>query len=593
VVLSAVMALGSAIFCAVTAVQVAQNNIEAMEDRQANDAVISWRKRVAQAIDDLAFEVNAYANRDEFYQQMPAPTSEWARLNLTPGRVRGALAQFLVTASDGRIHGRFRDGDVRGAQSSLRDPAPAETLTRLLPTRPHALSGIGIFAGHPALFAAAPVRNNTRPSEPHGMLIGLAYLDSELRERLQSDVWTLHLEPLTTSARSPSILTPSALTPSDGGVGAALAWSPTAIRRDGDLLQISTLLTTHDGALRITLSTNRAASQRIGDRTAIAILVTGLMVALAALLLGTWLGWRWMAPISALAKACREHQNDQQPVQTAPSGLTEADVLSDSLQQLVRRLRLGQDELAHALDRESAANAIHRRFLAQLGQEFGQPVRRIIALCEQMARNGGRLAPEEVAAAKVLGDELEERFQEILGLANLATPKVAGARPLALDAYLNGLADLLRPQAEKNGMTIQIEAPPDAVPIDQALLSPVLVNLCVNALKAGHPGGTVRLRAIRQNERDDTQWTVQDDGPGLPPGLAERLRDAFTRGEILPGIPGIGMGLTLALANVRALGGTMRLVDQTEPGVTIIVHLPGSSGPPAAGTASEWIRRRR
>lgn len=579
VVLSALMALGSAIICAVAATQVAQRNLLVMEERQAGEALMSLRQRVLQVCDGLAFEADDYGNWDELHQQMPAPERAWAEINLTPGKVRGALTQFMITGDGQRITGRFRDGDVRGAQPSTRDPAAANLLLQLIgQTQPH--SGLAVLAGNPALYAVTPVRPSNRQGEPRGHLIALAYLTDHLHTHLQPHGWTLRLDILHSKA--------------GGRPGSAIMWSEPQIERDGRNLRITSVITTHDGALQAVLTTDRTAGKRIGDQTAVAILVAGLCAAGIALLVGTWLGWRWLAPISALARSCRQQLDDPHAVLPENSGLTEADLLSDSMHQLIMRLRVGQDELAHALDRESVTNAMHRRFLTQLGHEFGQPIRRIIALCEQMERRAGHLDPEEVAAAKMLANELEQRFQEILSLVALEPSDALPNRPLGMHDYLSGLAELMRPQATKVGITIHVEAPPDAVQIDPGLLSPILINLCANAIRAGRNGGQIWLSGRIDPQHGETHWTVKDNGPGLPEDLAARLREAFTRGEVLPGTPGIGMGLTLALANARTLGGSLVLLNQSAPGVAILVRLPlPESTRQQTPTASERIRRRR
>jgi sensor histidine kinase regulating citrate/malate metabolism len=53
------------------------------------------------------------------------------------------------------------------------------------------------------------------------------------------------------------------------------------------------------------------------------------------------------------------------------------------------------------------------------------------------------------------------------------------------------------------------------------------------------------------------------------------------------------MGLTLVVANVRALGGRLQLANRSTPGVTVLIQVPPPSGTPSGGTASERIRRRR
>lgn len=579
VVLSALMALGSAIICAVAATQVAHGNLLVMEERQASAALMSLRQRVQQVCDGLSFEADDYGNWDELHAQMPAPMRAWAEINLTPGKVRGASTQVMITGDGQRITGRFRDGDVRGAQPSTRDPASATTLAHLLgQAQPHA--GLAVLAGNPALYAVTPVRPSNRQGDPRGHLIALAYLTDNLLTHLQPHGWTLRLDILHG--------TPG------GRPGSAITWSEPQIERDARNLRMTTVISTHDGALQAVLTTDRTAGKRIGDQTTVAILVAGLCAAGIALLVGTWLGWRWLAPISALAKSCRQQLDDPEAVLPGNSGLTEADLLSDSMHQLIMRLRIGQDELAHALDRESVTNAMHRRFLTQLGHEFGQPIRRIIALCDQMERRAGHLDPEEVAAAKMLASELEQRFQEILSLVALEPNDALPNRLIGMHDYLSGLADLMRPQATQAGITIQVEAPPDAVQIDPGLLSPILINLCANAIRAGTTGGMVWLTGRIDPQHGETHWTVKDNGPGLPEELAARLREAFTRGEVLPGTPGIGMGLTLVLANTRTLGGSLVLLNQSEPGVTILLRLPlPESSRQQTPTASERIRRRR
>ena len=71
-------------------------------------------------------------------------------------------------------------------------------------------------------------------------------------------------------------------------------------------------------------------------------------------------------------------------------------------------------------------------------------VEAVIDLCEQMERRSGRLEPEEVAAAKALADDLEQRFQEILSLVAAEPSDALPNRPLGMHDYLSGLADLLR-----------------------------------------------------------------------------------------------------------------------------------------------------
>ncbi len=582
VILSVLIALGSALICAIAAVIVAQRNIMVIEDRQADDATTSMQRQIDQLLDELSFQVNDYGNWDELYDHMPSPSHEWSRVNLTPGKDRGALAQFFITADRDHITGRFHDGDVRGPNASVADSAPASALVRLLGQSQPA-KGLGIFDGHPALYAVTPVRRSERKGDSRGELIVLAYVTNDVLMRLKSPDWSLHIEPIKNAGI--------------GAVGAPLTYDSIVRERDFQRLTVTALLGTHDGSLRMVLSTNRTASQRISDDMAKTIVITGILVAIGAIFVGTWLGWRWVAPISALTTACRDHMHDAKRALPKNSGLLEADILSENLQELVTRLHLGQEELAHALDRETTTNVIHRRFLAQLSQEFGQPIRQTIALCERIARQSGRLDPEEVTSAKRLASALERQFQEILSIIDTGTAHVARERSLSMEHYLKELAELLWPSADKAGVTICVEASTEEAFFNPELLSPALINLCANAINASRRGDTVWLQGAIDAQRTSIVWTVKDHGQGLPSTMADRLRDAFAAGQVIPGTQGIGMGLTVVVTNVRAMGGTLTLTtalaEPAEAGVTIAIRLPFQEIKGHSDSASERIRRRR
>ena len=88
---------------------------------------------------------------------------------------------------------------------------------------------------------------------------------------------------------------------------------------------------------------------------------------------------------------------------------------------------------------------------------------------------------------------------------------------------------------------------------DAVLVERVLVNLLENAAKYTPAGSTVTISA--QVGDDEVVTTVEDDGPGLPPGREEALFEKFARGERESATPGVGLGLTICRAIVEAHGG--------------------------------------
>ncbi len=81
---------------------------------------------------------------------------------------------------------------------------------------------------------------------------------------------------------------------------------------------------------------------------------------------------------------------------------------------------------------------------------------------------------------------------------------------------------------------------------------------------------------------------VDDDGPGLPPGDPARLFDKFQRGNGEGTIVGVGLGLAICQAIVRAHGGEIEAQRRTGGGARFEFTLPTRTRPSHdAGDASD------
>jgi signal transduction histidine kinase len=100
-------------------------------------------------------------------------------------------------------------------------------------------------------------------------------------------------------------------------------------------------------------------------------------------------------------------------------------------------------------------------------------------------------------------------------------------------------------------------------------------NLLENAER--HAAGTVTVRL--QEDGDDAELRVGDDGPGVPPELAERIFERFTRLDAARDRDHGGSGLGLAITRdiVVAHGGTIAVAPDPTPGATFVVRLPVAS----------------
>ena len=88
--------------------------------------------------------------------------------------------------------------------------------------------------------------------------------------------------------------------------------------------------------------------------------------------------------------------------------------------------------------------------------------------------------------------------------------------------------------------------------------------------------------------------TVDDDGPGIPPGLVADMLQPFRRGpsDVTPTRPGgFGLGLPIVNAIVEAHGGTLTLANRKPRGLSCRISLPGRDA--ASGPSSDVQGRSR
>lgn len=113
-------------------------------------------------------------------------------------------------------------------------------------------------------------------------------------------------------------------------------------------------------------------------------------------------------------------------------------------------------------------------------------------------------------------------------------------------------------------MRIALEAVPFARRGNRALLARAFVNLIDNAIRYGREGGRVAVQLRREGE--GAVVTVEDDGPGLPEGMEDRVFERFWRADPSRSTPGTGIGLSIVRSVAEAHGGSVRAENRPEGG---------------------------
>jgi PAS domain S-box-containing protein len=111
------------------------------------------------------------------------------------------------------------------------------------------------------------------------------------------------------------------------------------------------------------------------------------------------------------------------------------------------------------------------------------------------------------------------------------------------------------------------------VSMEELELQEVVINLVTNAIQAiegtGRPG-TVRLATRLAGER--VVLEISDDGPGIEPGVRDRIFEPFVTTKP-PGV-GTGLGLSLCYGIVTAAKGELQVDSERHRGTRFTVFLP-------------------
>jgi len=111
---------------------------------------------------------------------------------------------------------------------------------------------------------------------------------------------------------------------------------------------------------------------------------------------------------------------------------------------------------------------------------------------------------------------------------------------------------------------------------DPDALRRILSNLLDNAAKYA-PGAPPEI-VTREAGNGLVELVVADRGPGVPPGLEEKVFERFFRADdsLARRANGSGIGLSLARGLARGMGGDLTCRPRSGGGAEFILTLPGS-----------------
>jgi signal transduction histidine kinase len=334
-------------------------------------------------------------------------------------------------------------------------------------------------------------------------------------------------------------------------------------------------------------------------RTRARFLLNTLTLLVAVTLLLSLLVRRYLSePLSGLVRAVRALGSDDPTRVETESEVRElrevgleiertADRLSKARQELLREgeERVSRERRLHQYERLAEVG----RLAADLAQEIGAPLLVIRGRAEIVERGevdrerNLRIIIEQV-------DRISEIVRTLLGYARRRVPK-----PVDVDlvSVVRSVVAFLEVESRRQRTDVVFDAQCELIPVyaDPDLLHQVFVNVILNALHAVSEGAgskiMIRMKLDGDAEAGVAVVDVEDDGPGIPVELRDRVFDPFFTTKAAE--RGTGLGLALARAIVEDHGGVVVVMPPSASTWSTRLHIELPLESEAVGASRHFI----
>ena len=241
---------------------------------------------------------------------------------------------------------------------------------------------------------------------------------------------------------------------------------------------------------------------------------------------------------------------------------------SGDIQQLYKDFNVMVSEL-------EKTEVLQSDFVSNVSHEFKTPINAIEGYTMLLQGTGEGTPEQREYVEKILHNtrRLSSLIGDILLLSKVENQTIAREETeFRLDEQVRQSILSLEPQWSEKETDFDVELEEIGYRGDERLLMHVWNNLIGNAVKFNPPNATVRLRLSRSD--GGVIFTVEDEGPGIPPEAQKHIFDKFYQGDSSHREEGNGLGLALVKRILNVCGGEIAQENLPGRGCRFTVRLP-------------------
>jgi signal transduction histidine kinase len=151
----------------------------------------------------------------------------------------------------------------------------------------------------------------------------------------------------------------------------------------------------------------------------------------------------------------------------------------------------------------------------------------------------------------------------------------------SVSELLNETLPLVEPLMQKSGIQLKVRMD-EHIPlfyVDRYRVQTALFNLIQNALEAMTDGGKITVAVFAVPLNRSIALSIQDNGPGIPPELMQRVCEPFFSTHTDEGLRGLGLAIVQDI--VKAHGGQIEIKSNPVEGTQVILYFPVVSVEPS------------
>jgi PAS domain S-box-containing protein len=247
----------------------------------------------------------------------------------------------------------------------------------------------------------------------------------------------------------------------------------------------------------------------------------------------------------------------------------------------ITQRKQAEEDVRASLEKQRELNQLKARFITMASHEFRTPLATILSSTELLEHYIDRLpANDRADLFRSIGQAVRRMTSMLEDILIIGRDEAERAefnpQPTVLVPFFERLVEEVRTATHdsygsSNPVLVNLRDLPDRANVDEKLLRHIFGNLLSNAIKYSPEKTPVEFSA--RGRDGNLEFTVRDQGIGIPGNDLPRLFESFHRAQNVGNIPGTGLGLAIVKRSVVLHGGSISVDSTPGKGTCFTVKL--------------------